>query len=963
VAKASPTLAAALAALPPALRPAVETAIVQLGPLPAGVEPALGATLPRVFAASEFAARTCARHPEWLAALARDFASAQWPAPGSLARAAVADCADEAGFMARLRQVRQQVWLGLAWRDLSGAAQLQDTAAAACEFADTAIDLALAQAARGLASRHGTPRDARGAPAAMCVFALGKLGGEDLNFSSDVDLIFAYSAEGETDGAQPLSNHEYFTRLGRRLIALLSEPTADGFVFRVDMRLRPNGASGPLALGFDATEEYYQTHGREWERYALIKARAVAGDRAAGAVLLERLRPFVYRRYLDYGAVQAIREMKELIARELRRKGVQDNIKLGAGGIREVEFIGQTYQLIRGGRAPDLQSHRLLPVLDYLGSSGMLPAADAAQLRDDYVFLRTLENRLQMLADQQTQVLPADPLVRARVAFATGVPDWDALAAEVARRMQRVHEHFTRLFAAAGETSAHGASQPLVDVWSQTIDEPRAALARAGFADPGAVLSVLAGLRGGAAFRAMSANARARLDRLVPLVLEQAAVAPGPDATVARVVHVIEAIGRRTAYFALLIENPAALEQLVRLCSASSWIAGWISNHPILLDELLNPSVLYTPWSREELASELAARLARIPEEDLEAQMDALREFRHGHVLRVAAADITGALGPEEVSASLCDVAETVLEQVLAVARAGLAASLGTPRDADGRETGFIVVAYGKLGSRELGYTSDLDLVFLYDERDPAGHTDGPREVANEVYFGRLGQRIVHVLTTHTQAGRLFEIDMRLRPSGRAGLLVTTLGSWRRYQDEHAWTWEHQALVRARPVAGDPDLAADFLAVRREVLARVREPARLAEEVRAMRARMIQAHGGPGGDVVHLKQDRGGIVDVEFIVQYCVLRWAAEHPELTEFTDNIRLLGVLARTHCLTERVARQLIGAYRRFLATEHRAKLLEQPPLISADELVQDRDNVIAAWRELLGEAPGAGGPPAAA
>ncbi|MDE2138856.1 MAG: bifunctional [glutamate--ammonia ligase]-adenylyl-L-tyrosine phosphorylase/[glutamate--ammonia-ligase] adenylyltransferase, partial [Gammaproteobacteria bacterium] len=480
-----------------------------------------------------------------------------------------------------------------------------------------------------------------GLPQSLVVLGLGKLGGGELNFSSDIDLIFAFPEDGETRGGQTLSNHEFFIRLGQSLVNALNENTGDGFVFRVDMRLRPNGASGPLALSFDAMEHYYQTHGREWERYALIKARAVAGDVRAGEALLKTLRPFVYRKYLDYGAIESIRTMKGMIEREMARKGMHGNIKLGRGGIREIEFIAQTQQLIRGGREPQLQDRRLLGVLPRLVAAGSLSAAAGTELAQAYVFLRNVEHRLQMEADRQTQSLPADAAAQARLAWASGFADLKTFADELERQRARVHRHFEQLFhteaAPAGEQEADGLAQ----VWQATADAATAEkiLRDSGYAQPEEALNLVSALRAGPMYTAYSTGARARMDRVMPLVLKAAGRSEDSLTTLQRLVHLLEAVGRRTVYFALMSENPQVLTQLVRLGGASPWIANWIAQHPILLDELLDPTLYELP-TPEALQDELRQRLVHIPEEDLELQMEVLREFRHGHVLRVAAADL-----------------------------------------------------------------------------------------------------------------------------------------------------------------------------------------------------------------------------------------------------------------------------------------------------------------------------------
>jgi [glutamine synthetase] adenylyltransferase / [glutamine synthetase]-adenylyl-L-tyrosine phosphorylase len=919
------------------------------------------AEVPRVFAASDFAAQLGARHPHVLRELVESGDLFRAGGTGDLTRRvqrAVDGAVDEAELKTRLRVQRRREMLRIAWRDLAGHADLAEVTAALSELADACTDAALARLHALACAKYGQPVGERsGAPQQLVVLGMGKLGGYELNFSSDIDLIFAYPEDNEPAAPAALSNHEFFVRLGQALIAALSDKTADGFVFRVDMRLRPNGASGPLALSFDAMEHYYQTHGREWERYAFIKARVIAGDRSAGAELLARLKPFVFRKYLDFSAIEAIRTMKAMIAREVERKGLRDNVKLGPGGIREIEFFAQALQLVRGGREPQLQEPALLRVLPHLAAGGHIPAAQARALADAYVFLRNTEHRLQMVDDRQTQLLPADTGERARLAFASGFADWTAFERELNRHRAAVQEAFTQLFAAAPQETETGAHPGLAAVWLQGVEQDAAQrlLAEAGYPDADTALVLLEGLRSGGAYESFSAEGRARMDRLVPLLLAEAARTPEPLTTLTRIVNLLEAIGRRTTYLALLIENPMALTQLVALCAASPWIAAWIGRHPILLDELLDPRALYAPLTKEGLADELQSRLAHIPAEDEELQMEILREFRHGHVLHVAAADIAGRgdIEAEHVGRTLAWIAETVIAESLALCRERLAGRHGRPRcPGSDAESGFCVVGYGKLGSLELGYASDLDIIFIYEGCDE-GMTDGERPVPNETYFARLGQRLIHVLTTRTAGGILYEVDMRLRPSGKSGPLVSSLAAYRKYQLTEAWTWEHQALVRARPVAGNERVRADFARIREEILCLPREPEKLAGDVVEMRKRMAESHPGAKDPArFDLKHDRGGIVDIEFMVQYAVLRWSAEHPVLTAHTDNIPILQALAAAGLMGRGEVETLIGAYRKYLSMEHRTKLMERGSTVDRAELGNLPERVRGVWEGVFGK-----------
>lgn len=950
---------AALARMPIALRPVAEghwrNFREQLPRLPRARAERWLAILPAAFAASDFVARTCAQHVEVLRVLIESGDLFRTYESGELARRVareLAGVADEAALKARLRVLRRREMLRVALRDLGGWAELPEVLATLSELADACIEGALEHLEPWAAARYGAPAGAGGGPLRLVVLALGKLGGRELNFSSDIDLMFAYPEEGETVGPKRISHHEFFVRLGQTLINALHEATADGFVFRVDMRLRPNGASGPLALSFDAVEHYYQTHGREWERYALIKTRLAAGDHEAGRELLARLKPFVFRKYLDFGTIEAIRAMKAMIASEVSRKGLEANIKLGPGGIREIEFLAQALQLIRGGREPELAEPMLLKVLPRLAAGGHITPEAERELVAAYTFLRNTEHRLQMVDDRQTQDLPTDEKEKARLAYASGFADWPLFEHALSRHRRRVQELFSQMFTAPqGEaTSETETKDGLQAVWLNAAEPATAQkiLGETGYREPTAVLALLDGLRAGGAYQSFSAEGRARMDRLVPLLIAAAGLSADPLTTLARLINLLEAIGRRSTYLALLIENPMALSQLVKLLSASPWIANWIAQHPILLDELLDPRSLYEPLTRERLADELRQRLAHIPAEDEELQMEILREFRHGRLLRVAAVALGPGLAPEKVGAHLAAIADVVIGESLDLARRALIERHGAPH-CPGMDTlpGFTVIGYGKLGSRELGYGSDLDMIFLYEGCEE-GSTHGSRPLPNEAFFARLGQRLIHILTTRTPGGILYEVDMRLRPSGKSGPLVTNLAAFVEYQRGHAWTWEHQALVRARPVAGSPGLARDFAKVREEILCLPRELAKLKAEVREMREKMAAAQPPHDAGQMDVKHDPGGIVDIEFMVQYWVLRWAHEHPGLTRHTENIHILEALRAEGLLEAERAERLTQAYRRYLSVEHRLKLMERGSLANPAELEDWPAQVRQIWDE---------------
>ena len=928
----------------------------------------------RVSAASDFFIEQCLRDPLMLLELARSGELDRSFGPGELcgqiaaaAQAATSD--DELGRTLRRQRTRQQI--RIIWRDLNRQADLIETCRDLSDMADASID----QAYRWLYQRHcqqfGTPVGNRsGEPQEMVILGMGKLGAVELNLSSDIDLIFAYPEGGETVGAKrALDNQEFFIRLGQRLIKALDPMTVDGFVFRVDMRLRPYGSSGALVLSFNALEQYYQDQGRDWERYAMIKARVVAGDQVMGAQLLSLLRPFVYRRYLDFSAIEALRTMKQLIQQEVRRKGMADNIKLGAGGIREVEFIAQAFQLIHGGRDLSLQQRPLLKVLTILEGQGYLPGEVVSELREGYEFLRYTEHAIQAIADRQTQMLPGTPQDQARIAFMMGFDNWAAFHEQLMAWRGRIDWHFRQVIADPDEEEVIDEGELIVGgewlpLWEEVQDDAAACvqLEEAGFVDAPKALKQLAALRSSPQLRSMQRLGRERLDAFIPRLLAQAVEHANPDLVLERVLPLVEAVARRSAYLVLLTENPDALRRLLTLCAASPWIAEQITRFPLLLDELLNERRLFKPPLAPELAAELRERLTRIPEDDLEQQMEALRNFKLAHRLRVAASEISGSLPLMKVSDYLTWLAEAILEQVLALAWRQTVAKYGTPQRTDGSlcDPGFIIVGYGKVGGIELGHGSDLDLVFIHDG-DPNAETDGAKPIDGAQFFTRLGQRIIHLLTAQTNSGQLYDVDMRLRPSGASGLLVSSLGAFERYQENEAWTWEHQALVRARVLVGCKQVGAAFEQVRASVLGRERDLPTLRQEVSEMRAKMRDNLGtritaaGTAENAYEatvpfdLKQDAGGIVDIEFMVQYAALAWSREHPALLRYTDNIRILEGLEQVGLMPATDASLLREAYKAFRAVAHRQALQKEAGVVTGDQFVVERQHVRRIWSEL--------------
>jgi glutamate-ammonia-ligase adenylyltransferase len=840
---------------------------------------------------------------------------------------------DENTLKTALRRLRARVMAQVAARDLAGLANLAEVTETMTLLAEVAVDTALPILRAGLVTRHGEPRNARGEAQAFIVIGMGKLGGRELNVSSDIDLIFAYPEEGDTDGGAPISNFEFFTRLGRRLIEALAEMTGDGQVFRVDMRLRPNGDSGPLAVSFDMLENYFVTQGREWERYAWIKARVLTPAPPSRPLdeLTRIARPFVFRKYLDYGAFNAMRELHAQIRREVARRDMANNIKLGPGGIREIEFIAQVFQLIRGGREPALQVKPTLRVLKLLDGRHHMPHGAVAELSAAYDFLRRLEHRLQYLDDAQTHTLPDKPGDQAIIARGMGFGTYAALLEELDDHRGNVARHFEAVFAAP-----NASHHQLTGVWNGADGGEHAAaeFARLGYRDAPAAAQRLAAVRGSGRYQQMPVASRARFDALVPRVIAAAAETPTPDATLARYLDLLEAISRRAAYLALLEQYPQALKKVAQLVGSSSWAAQYLTRHPVLLDELLDARVLEAAPDWQSFRAELGHQLDEI-EPDTERQMDVLREAHHAQVFRLLTQDLSGLLTVEKLADHLSELADIMLDLVIRLAWRKL---VRRHRD----EPRFAIISYGKLGGKELGYASDLDIIFLYDDDSP----DAP-----EIY-ARLAQRILTWLSSHTPAGILFETDTRLRPNGEAGLLVSSLEAYRKYQKEAAWVWEHQALTRARYSAGDQAIGEEFEKVRIDVLRQPRDLARLREEVLSMRQRMRDAHANRG-ELFDLKHDRGGLIDVEFIVQYLVLGHAHAHPELTHNLGNIALLGTAATLGLIPADLAERVRDAYREYRRLQHGLRLNNaRYARVEPAEVATMRDAVQGLWGVVFGE-----------
>ncbi len=866
---------------------------------------------------------------------------------------ALANVTTDQELVAILSKTRQREMVRIAWQDLTGTATLARTMDDLSALAEAFVDKTFLLLYDELRSTLGTPIDDQGKKQRIVILGMGKLGARELNFSSDIDLIFAYPSIGATNGGgRSCTNEEFFTRLCRNFLKVFDSTMTDTTLFRVDTRLRPFGASGPLVTSFATMEDYYQTQGREWERYALIKARPIAGDIPAGNRLLNTLNSFIYRRYFDYGSFESFREMKKRISLQVKDKKLKDNIKIGAGGIREIEFFGQLFQLIRGGVEPEFQERRILKILKLLHLRSCIDDRTKQELTEAYIFLRRVEHRLQEYCDLQTHDLPKHTPDRTRLALSMGFDTWQLFAQRLDHHRSTVHSHFNHLLVEE-KAPGNGESNQLNYLW-QNLNDPQCgdliSHSVHGFNHPDTVISLLKSLEEHPNTKRLTPNGRRRLNRLVPKIVQTAGEQTDSETVLSRLVDLIITIERRTCYISLLLEKPHTLDHLADLATKSPWIIGFLSKHPALLDELLAPDERYTPPDKKELEAELARRMGQIPPSDAEFQLEELCIFRQINTLRIAVADVGGNYPLMKVSDCLTHVAETVLDKVIEISWNHTAKKYGTPsgiKEDGSVSPGFAAVAYGKLGGIELGYKSDLDLVFIHAGGE--GMTrGGKKNIENTRFYTLLGQRIIHALTVHTPAGTLYETDLRLRPSGQSGMIVSQIEAFEEYITTDAWTWEHQAIVRARPVGGDPALQERFASIRDAVLRVKREPCLLKQEVNQMRERLRESHLKTR--VLDIKQDRGGIVDIEFLVQYLVLKHSHDHPSLTRWTDNVRLLETLAKEKLLTPTQAEEIKQAYLLQRKTIHRLNLKEKEEATLSDHFFEIKERVFKIYQKIL-------------
>lgn len=908
--------------------------------------------LKMVFGLSDYVATQLSRHPEWIISLfAGDLQVVERQYFDSQLHAKLTTATSEEMVKSVLRCFRNYQMVRLAWRDFLDYASLEESLLDLSALAEALIICARDWLYQDMCTQYGTPMNKAGEPQPLLILGMGKLGGRELNFSSDIDLIFTFPEHGETVGARrSLDNQQFFIRMGQRLVNLLDQITVDGFVFRVDMRLRPYGESGPLVVSFNGLEDYYQEQGRDWERYAMVKARALGPWSHFCDELHSMLRPFVYRRYIDFSAIESLRKMKQLIAQEVRRRQLTNNIKLGAGGIREVEFVVQSFQLIRGGREPSLRQQSLFGAMETLYRLGQFEYLAVDELKHSYLLLRRVENLLQAIDDKQTQTLPNNPLDWARLCYVFNMANEIDLRTHIEAAMAKIHRHFKATV--GGEEGEEKAEHWTAQLWNVQQDDHAIALLAEQHLEEPLLWPLLSRWRETVVKRSIGPRGRETLDKLMPKLLEELLNQPSPSAAFEPVFKVLEQILTRTTYLELLCENPGARQQLVSLCCASPWIAAQLAKFPMLLDELIDPAQLYDTTSLDDYPSELRQYLLRVPEDDMEQQMEALRQFKLSQQLKIAAADVTGVLPIMQVSDHLTFLAEAIIEQVVVQAWQQVALRHGVPTYLEGNNTGFAVIGYGKLGGIELGYGSDLDLVFLYEAHDnmASSLTNGDRPIEVGHFYLKLAQRILHLFSTRTTSGELYEVDMRLRPSGASGLMVSEIARFDQYQSDEAWTWEHQALVRSRFVFGDNSLALKFSHIRASVLEKSRDKSELKKAVREMRQKMREHLLKVTEGIFDLKQSPGGIADIEFIAQYLVLANAHEYPELSIWSDNVRIFGVLAELELLPMMSVQHLTQSYCWLRDENHRLTLQQKSGTLPYTEVAEHAERVVNIYQTVL-------------
>ncbi|MGP5631945.1 MULTISPECIES: bifunctional [glutamate--ammonia ligase]-adenylyl-L-tyrosine phosphorylase/[glutamate--ammonia-ligase] adenylyltransferase [Psychrobacter] len=872
--------------------------------------------------------------------------------------------ADEAKVMSGLRHLRTLLMMRWIWQDALHMIALEQLTDELSEFADGCISFAKNYTYQHLIKKYGEPTfiNAQGQVQTddMAIMAMGKLGAHELNLSSDIDLIFVHQGRGETNGdktkgTRSIDNKRFMTRLGQGIIKLLDNNTADGFVFRVDMRLRPWGDGSDLAIHLSALQKYFSLHGRAWERFAWLKARVVGHIEPPFYEQIQALiKPFVFRYYVDYSAFSALREMKSLIQNQVVQREDLDNIKLGAGGIRDIEFIVQAFQLIYGGRHPQLQIKSCLQAMQALYTLEYLERSTYEQLQAAYRFLRRLEHGIQAINDQQTQRLPHDRQWQHNLAITLGFADWEGLLSTLNHHRHNVNVPFERMV-----TERQIPDHEDTDLEPEQLDAQIARLNEVLTEDN---RELLQGFWQSKMVANLSDEARERLDDAYPVIVhallahqEQQQLA---NTALPRLISLLEAICRRSIYLVMIAENPNATIELIPMLSASPWIAKELAQYPVLLDTFLQQRYRHLP-DKLELHDILRQQLLRVEPNDEEKLLSVLRLFKKNQVLAVAASDVLAERPIMKVSDSLTYIAAVVLEAALERAFAEIVKRYGYPIGQDGdpvteADCGFAIIGYGKLGGLELSYSSDLDLVFLHKIKEQ-GMTTGEKSVSGMKFAARLVQKLMNYLNTQTRDGRAYEIDMRLRPSGNAGMMVVSCHAFETYQMDKAWSWEHQALVRARAICGDKRVTARFCEIRREVLSLPRTIEQVRTEVTSMRIKM-QKHLGTSqwqqqAGKFHLKQDAGGIIDIEFLAQFAVLAYSHDHPSLTKWSDNVRIFEEMALLGIWDQQVCQDLTDAYLRIRAATHQLALSEQSLLVDESLWKETRALVQDQWQHLMG------------
>ncbi|WP_343595645.1 bifunctional [glutamate--ammonia ligase]-adenylyl-L-tyrosine phosphorylase/[glutamate--ammonia-ligase] adenylyltransferase [Acinetobacter sp.] len=899
--------------------------------------------LQKTLGASQYAEQVLALYST---ALEQDYQHDQFSRPLSTAdiqiyvQKAIDGLTDEQQWMRALRVLRARLMFRWIWQDANQLTDVVTLTRELSDFADASIVAAKDYARKPLVEKYGESIGYNGQLQDLIVIGMGKLGAQELNLSSDIDLIFAFDEQGETNGRKCVDVQQFCILWGQKLIYLLDHITADGFVFRVDMRLRPWGDGSALAISHAALEKYLIQHGREWERYAWIKARIITGDQ--GDSLMAMTRPFVFRRYVDYSAFEAMRDMKLMIEREVARRNIYEDIKLGAGGIREIEFIVQVFQLIYGGSKLELQDRQCLISLQHIGDVGLLEPQAVTDLKDAYLFLRRVEHAIQALNDQQTQALPHDVALRQRIIETLGYPSWDDFIEVLNRKRDKVSLQFKNVIKEKDVHSPLDDFSHLEQRLQQILDED--------------AQNLIHEFWSGQAIKKLPAKAVERLKAFWPPLIEAILQSEQPQVALLRLMPLIESVMRRTVYLVMLIENKGALQRLVKMAEVSPWICEELTHYPVLLDEFL--SMDFELPKRADLEATMRYQLLRIELDQVEDLMRVLRLFKKSHVLAAAASDVLAESPLMKVSDTLTDIAEVCVQATLNLAYQMVAKRHGYPVNLDGQrcsidQQGFAVIGYGKLGGIELGYGSDLDLVFIH-YLDEQADTDGAKVISGFEFALRVAQKFMSLMTTQTLDGRAYEIDTRLRPSGEAGVLVTSLNAYEQYQLKSAWLWEHQALVRARSIAGDEHLRAEFEKIRCRVLTQPRDENVVRTEVIQMRQKMKDHLGSTKQQqkdgIFHLKQDVGGIVDIEFMAQYIVLAWSGAKPDLAHFSDNVRILEDAARLGYLSSDDAQALIQAYLSERAESHRLALANKNMQVQAVQWRDTREIVCKLWQRLI-------------